>query len=75
MAHSHHSHSGQFCEHAIDALEAVVQTAIDRKLKVLCLTEHMPRGRDQDIYAGEVSITPVIQQTPNGLAMLTTQVR
>ena len=54
MAASHHSHSGQFCEHAVDTLEEVIQAAIARKLKIFCLTEHMPRGRDQDIYPGEV---------------------
>lgn len=54
MPFSHHSHSGQFCPgHAKDSLEEVIQTAIRKKMKVFCLTEHMPR-HEQDFYPEEI---------------------
>ncbi|KAL8642548.1 MAG: hypothetical protein Q9228_000773 [Teloschistes exilis] len=53
MPYSHHSHSGQFCAHARDTLEEVVQDAIARGMRVLALTEHMPRER-QDLYPEEI---------------------
>lgn len=54
MPFSHHSHSGQFCPgHAKDELEAIVQTAIRRKMQVFALTEHMPR-HDADLYPEEI---------------------
>ena len=54
MPFSHHSHSGQFCPgHAVDSLEDVVKTAISKKLRVICLTEHMPR-HDIDAYPEEL---------------------
>lgn len=56
MPVSHHSHSGQFCGHAQDTLEEVVTTAIERKMRVFALTEHMPR-EEQDLYPEEVSLT------------------
>ncbi|KAI9785324.1 MAG: histidinolphosphatase [Geoglossum umbratile] len=54
MPFSHHSHSGQFCLHAQNTLEEMVQTAISRKLRVFALTEHMPRDRHCDLYPEEV---------------------
>lgn len=53
MPFSHHSHSGQFCGHAENSLEEVVQTAIEKKLEVFVLTEHMPR-EEEDFYSTEV---------------------
>ncbi|KAJ5222704.1 Histidinol-phosphatase [Penicillium citrinum] len=54
MPFSHHSHSGQFCPgHAKDSLEEVIQTAISKKMKVFCLTEHMPRHKE-DFYPEEI---------------------
>jgi histidinol-phosphatase (PHP family) len=54
MPFSHHSHSGQFCPgHAKNQLEEVIQTAIAQKMEVFCLTEHMPRGKE-DFYPEEV---------------------
>ena len=54
MPFSHHSHSGEFCAHASDKLEAVVLEAIRRKMQVFALTEHMPRDKDMDLYPEEV---------------------
>lgn len=54
MPFSHHSHSGQFCPgHAQNSLEDVIQTAISKKMQVFCLTEHMPRHKE-DFYPEEV---------------------
>ena len=53
MPFSHHSHSGQFCNHAKDSLESMVQTAIQKGMQTFALTEHMPR-EDRDLYPEEV---------------------
>jgi histidinol-phosphatase (PHP family) len=54
MPFSHHSHSGQFCPgHAKSSLEDVIKTAISKKMQVFCLTEHMPRHKE-DFYPEEV---------------------
>ena len=58
MPFSHHSHSGQFCGHATNTLEEVVQKAIALKFQVFALTEHMPRDLDEDLYPEEVSSFP-----------------
>ncbi|CAK7263965.1 hypothetical protein SEPCBS119000_000750 [Sporothrix epigloea] len=53
MAFTMHSHSGQFCGHAVDSLEQVVQRAIALGFQTLGLTEHMPRSRVEDLYPEE----------------------
>lgn len=60
MPFSHHSHSGQFCGHAANTLEEVVQEAITKGLEVFCMTEHMPRDHSEDLYAEEIAagLTP-----------------
>lgn len=52
MPFSHHSHSGQFCNHATNSLEQVVQQAIKMGMSTFAMTEHIPRG-DEDLYPGE----------------------
>lgn len=52
MLFSHHSHSGQFCTHAVSTLEEVVLAAIDRGMTTLAFTEHIPRN-PLDLYPGE----------------------
>ena len=54
MPFSHHSHSGQFCGHAANTLEEVVQAAVSKQLDLYALTEHMPR-EEQDLYPEEVA--------------------
>lgn len=54
MPFSHHSHSGQFCYHAADTLEEVIRTAIEKKMQLFALTEHMPREQG-DLYPEEVN--------------------
>ncbi|KAF9530503.1 Polymerase/histidinol phosphatase-like protein [Crepidotus variabilis] len=58
MPHSHHSHSGQFCKHALGNLQEVVNEAIRQRFRVYGLTEHVPRYRHIDLYPEE-SGTPV----------------
>ncbi|MCJ1387333.1 histidinolphosphatase [Xylographa bjoerkii] len=54
MPFSHHSHSGQFCLHAKDDLETIVETAISKGMQTLVLTEHMPRDQETDLYPEEI---------------------
>lgn len=56
--HSHHSHSGQYCTHATGDLEACIEEAIRQGFTKFCLTEHVPRYRESDLYPGEESVTP-----------------
>ncbi|KAG8734816.1 histidinolphosphatase [Ceratobasidium sp. 414] len=58
MRASHHSHSGQFCKHAVGTLEEVVQAAIRGGFEVYGLTEHVPRYRSEDLYPEEVDLDP-----------------
>jgi len=53
MPFSHHSHSGQFCGHAVNTLEEVVQQAIAKGMTTFCMTEHMPRD-EADFYPEEL---------------------
>ncbi|KAF5360820.1 hypothetical protein D9756_004574 [Leucocoprinus leucothites] len=57
MPHSHHSHSGQFCKHAVGTLEQVVQEAISKNFRVFGLTEHVPRYREIDLYPEEEGLS------------------
>ena len=54
MPFSHHSHSGQFCGHAQNTLREMVERAIEMKMRVFALTEHMPRDQEEDLYPEEV---------------------
>lgn len=57
MPYSHHSHSGQFCKHAIGLLEDVVKEALDQGFEVYGLTEHVPRYHVKDFYPEETDIS------------------
>ena len=59
MPFSHHSHSGQFCGHAKNTLEEIVQGAVKKEMRVLALTEHMPREQG-DLYPEEVKQTSFV---------------
>jgi histidinol-phosphatase (PHP family) len=54
MPFSHHSHSGQFCNHASNTLAEMVEEAGRQEMRVFALTEHMPRDRIEDLYSEEV---------------------
>lgn len=53
--HSHHTHSGQFCQHAENTLEEMVERAIALGYTIFCLTEHMPRLSEKDLYPEELN--------------------
>lgn len=46
--------------HAKDTLEEVVQEAIEKRMRVLALTEHMPRDQPEDLYPEEVVTAPLL---------------
>ncbi|KAI8938387.1 hypothetical protein NX059_004283 [Plenodomus lindquistii] len=64
MPYSHHSHSGQFCGHAKNTLEEIVQAAIAKGFHTFALTEHIPRSRE-DFYPEEEA-----EHTETSLAQL-----
>jgi len=49
----HGGHSGQFCSHASDTLEEVIQAYMARKFSWVGITEHMPPVEDRFMYAEE----------------------
>jgi len=49
----HGGHSGQFCSHAQDTLESVVQAYVDQGFAWVGLTEHMPPPQDAFLYPEE----------------------
>lgn len=51
---AHGGHSGQFCLHAEDELEAVVQAYIAQGFVWVGITEHMPPLQDRYRYADEI---------------------
>lgn len=53
LVSAHGGHSGQFCCHARDTLEAVVQAYIEKGFAWVGLTEHMPLPGDQFLYPEE----------------------
>ncbi|KAI9830871.1 MAG: histidinolphosphatase [Phylliscum demangeonii] len=53
MPFSLHSHSGEFCLHAQNTLEEMVQAAIRQRMRVFALTEHIPRDQAEDLYPEE----------------------
>ena len=50
----HGGHSGQFCNHATDTLEEVVQAYIDHGYSWVGITEHMPPVSDVYLYPEEI---------------------
>lgn len=51
----HGGHSGQFCHHARDSLEAVVQAYVDAGFSWVGITEHMPPLDDSRRYPDEAA--------------------
>ncbi len=49
----HGGHCGEFCEHAKDTLEEVVQSAIEKKFKVYGISEHVPRYYEEHLFDTE----------------------
>jgi len=44
----------EFCSHAVDTLEDIIQEAIRQNFDTFGLTEHMPRDSLNDLYPEEV---------------------
>ena len=51
----HGGHSGQFCNHAADTLEAIVQAYIAHGYPWVGITEHMPPVSDDYLYPEEIA--------------------
>ncbi|BBO80638.1 putative histidinol-phosphatase [Desulfosarcina ovata subsp. sediminis] len=52
----HGGHSGQFCGHASDTLEAIVRTYIRKGYPWVGITEHMPPASDRFLYPEERAV-------------------
>ncbi|MDD9301140.1 MAG: histidinol-phosphatase [Desulfobacter sp.] len=52
----HGGHSGQFCSHAKDCLEDLIQAYIQKGFKQVGISEHMPPPTDQFLYPDEIRI-------------------
>lgn len=50
----HGGHSGEFCNHADDNLEAIIHEYIRKKFSWVGITEHMPPVNDRYLYEDEV---------------------
>ena len=50
----HGGHSGEFCNHAKDSLEAVVRAYIEQGYNWVGITEHMPPIEDRFCYPDEI---------------------
>lgn len=53
MVSAHGGHSGQFCLHARDALEEIVNAYIDKGFVWAGITEHMPPADERFVYPDE----------------------
>ncbi|MCP4107412.1 MAG: histidinol-phosphatase [Desulfobacteraceae bacterium] len=49
----HGGHSGEFCNHALDALEDIVQAYIRKNFAWIGITEHMPPVSDKFVFQEE----------------------
>ncbi len=49
----HGGHSGEFCHHAVDSLEEIVQTYIENRFSWVGITEHAPPVNDDLRYPDE----------------------
>jgi histidinol phosphatase-like PHP family hydrolase len=49
----HGGHSGEFCTHAVDSLEEVVQAYVQGGFSWVGITEHMPPAADRWVFDDE----------------------
>lgn len=56
----HGGHSGQFCSHAVDSLEEIIQTYISKRFRWVGISEHAPAPTDDLLYRDqkEAGLTP-----------------
>jgi histidinol-phosphatase (PHP family) len=50
----HGGHSGQFCNHAVDSLDEVIQAYIAKRFAWVGITEHIPPVSDRFLYPEEI---------------------
>ena len=50
----HGGHSGQFCNHASDSLEDIIQSYIDKRFAWVGISEHIPPTSDRFLYPEEI---------------------
>ena len=50
----HGGHSGQFCNHAVDSLDEVIQAYIAKRFTWVGITEHIPPVSDRFLYPEEI---------------------
>lgn len=63
--HTHHSHSGQYVQHAHDSLDEVVASAAAKGFHIFSLTEHMPRYDAKELYTEEIESNTTIDDLVN----------
>lgn len=64
--HTHHSHSGSFCCHAKDTIEAILERFQQLGFHTVGLSEHCPRQHPTSLYPEEheLGVTPcTLKQT------------
>lgn len=49
----HGGHSGEFCEHAVSNLRAVIEAAVEAGYSVFGVSEHAPRSQQRFLYESE----------------------
>ncbi len=56
----HGGHSGQFCSHAVDSLEEIIQAYISKRFRWVGISEHAPAANDDLLYQDqqEAGLTP-----------------
>ncbi len=64
----HGGHSGQFCNHAKDTLEEMIQAYIDRGFKTVGISEHMPPFSDAFLYPDEIEEGLTAEDLQNSFA-------
>jgi histidinol-phosphatase (PHP family) len=52
----HGGHSGEFCYHAKDTLEEIIQKYIEKGFKAVGITEHIPPVSDKLLYPDEIEL-------------------
>jgi len=55
MVSVHGGHSGEFCNHAVDSLEEIVEAYVAKGFSWMGITEHMPPIDDRYVYPDERS--------------------
>jgi len=71
----HGGHSGQFCNHAQDTLEEIIQAYIAKGFSWVGITEHMPPSADRFLYPEERSLGLDVQSMQTRFSRYMTEAR